>query len=169
MQLPVAMRRFAYRSGYRVMQAVWFFWRPRKRGVKCLLTSEDRVLLVRHTYGRRSWDLPGGAVKRGEPPLDAARREMREELGLAAADWTDIGQLHGSVDHRRDMIHCFRAELAPPPPLRLDHGELAAAEWFARSGLPADLSPYVAPIVAHAPVVGTRDVSEQGPSSIFSG
>ena len=40
------------------------------------------MLLVRHTYGPRAWDLPGGAIKRGEPPIDAARREMDEELGL---------------------------------------------------------------------------------------
>jgi 8-oxo-dGTP pyrophosphatase MutT (NUDIX family) len=138
------------------MQAVWFFWRPRKDGVKCLLTAEDRVLLVRHTYGRRSWDVPGGAVKRDEPPLEAARREMREELGLGAADWADIGQFRGRIDHRRDTIHCFRAELAPPPALKIDHGELDTAQWFARSELPADLSPYVIAIVSRAPAIDAR-------------
>lgn len=148
MQFPVKLRRLTYRSGYRVMQAVWFFWRPEKDGVKCLVTCEDRILLVRHTYGRRSWDLPGGAVKRAERPLHAARREMHEELGLKDAEWTDIGQLRGRVDHRRDTVHCFRAELGRPPELIVDHGELATARWFVRSELPADLSPYVIPIVS---------------------
>jgi 8-oxo-dGTP pyrophosphatase MutT (NUDIX family) len=150
MQLPVPARRLAYRSAYRVLQVIWWVWRPRKRGVKCLLTHGDRILLVRHTYGRRCWDLPGGAVKRHEEPLDAARREMREELGIRAADWSPAGDLRGTQNFRHDTISCFQAEL-PAPDVTPDPGELAAAHWFARSELPADLSPYVRPIVAHAP------------------
>jgi 8-oxo-dGTP diphosphatase len=153
MQLPVPIRRIGYRFAYRVLQVVWFVWRPEKNGVKCLVTAADRVLLVRHTYGRRSWDLPGGAVKRREPPIDAARREMEEELGLGSAPWTAIGQLRGSVDHRRDTIHLFRAEVGAPA-LTVDPGELAAVQWFARAELPADLGPYVAPVLAHAPALG---------------
>jgi 8-oxo-dGTP pyrophosphatase MutT (NUDIX family) len=153
MQLPVPIRRTTYRCGYRVLQVLWFVWRPHKDGVKCLLTTDDRVLLVRHTYGRRSWDLPGGAVKRGEPPIEAARREMEEELGLGSAPWFEMGQVRGSVDHRRDTIHVFRAEVGAPT-LTLDEGELAEARWFKRGGLPADLGPYVTPILAHAPVLG---------------
>lgn len=153
MQLPVPIRRVAYRIAYRVLQVVWFVWRPEKSGVKCLATTQDRVLLVRHTYGRRSWDLPGGAVKRGEPPLDAARREMEEELGLGSAPWTAIGQIRGSVDHRRDTIHLFQAEVGAPI-LTVDEGEIAATHWFGRTDLPEDLSPYVKPVLAHAWVLG---------------
>ncbi|MBV9416653.1 MAG: NUDIX domain-containing protein, partial [Solirubrobacterales bacterium] len=54
---------------------------------------EREVLLVRHTYGRRSWDLPGGTVRRRELPVDAARREMQEELGCRIEDWVDFGVL----------------------------------------------------------------------------
>jgi 8-oxo-dGTP diphosphatase len=156
MQLPVPIRRIGYRVAYRVLQVVWFVRRPEKNGVKCLVTTDDQVLLVRHTYGRRSWDLPGGAVKRGEPPLDAARREMEEELGLGSAAWTAIGQLLGSVDHRRDTIYLFRAEVGAPA-LTVDLGELAAVQWFERTELPADLGPYVAPVLAHVPVAGDGD------------
>lgn len=156
MQLPVPVRRVAYRCGYRVLQVIWFFWRPQLAGVKCLLTADDRVLLVRHTYGRRSWDVPGGAIKRGEPPLNAAHREMSEELGLAPTRWIEIGELRGRVDHRHDTIHCFRAEVAPDQKLSIDRGELEAAMWFARSELPADLSQFVGPIVDHAPVLTSR-------------
>ena len=146
MWLPVAVRRLGYRAAYRILQATWFFTRPRKRGVKCLLTQNDRILLVRHTYGRRSWDLPGGGVKRGEPPISAARREMREELGIQAADWSVAGELHGRQSFRRDTIYCFRAELTLPS-LQLDRGELAAAHWFGRAALPTDLGPYVLPVL----------------------
>ncbi|MEU9989350.1 NUDIX hydrolase [Streptomyces sp. NPDC048045] len=40
-----------------------------------------RVLLVNPTY-KPGWDLPGGMAEANEPPEDAARRELIEELGL---------------------------------------------------------------------------------------
>lgn len=148
----LTLRRLGYRIAYRLLQAFWFVTRPTKRGVKCVVTDRDRVLLVRHTYGRRSWDLPGGSMKRRESPLAAARREMTEELGLDGADWTAIGELHGRLDRRHDTIQCFRVELREPH-LRLDLGELATAGWFARDALPDDLGPYVGEIIAWAPEI----------------
>ncbi len=153
MPVTLTLRRLGYRAAYRVLQVFWFLARPRKRGVKCLLTCRDRVLLVRHTYGSRAWDIPGGAMKRRESPLSAARREMSEELGLDGVDWAAIGELRGNVDHRRDTIQCFRAEMCDPD-LTLDRGELAVAEWFARDGLPDDLAPYVGSVIARAPAIG---------------
>ncbi|MGI5245137.1 NUDIX domain-containing protein [Dactylosporangium sp. CA-139066] len=47
-----------------------------------------RVLLVKPNY-RESWLMPGGYVEADEFPHDAARREVREELGLTL----DIGAL----------------------------------------------------------------------------
>jgi 8-oxo-dGTP diphosphatase len=147
--LSVTLRRLGYRLAYRILQVVWLITRPSKLGVKCVFINGDRILLVRHTYGRRCWDFPGGAIKRGEAPPHAARREMHEELGIQTARWTDLGQVRGRVDHRRDTIHCFGAELATPE-LTLDLGELAVAGWFARAELPDDLGPYVLPILTGA-------------------
>jgi 8-oxo-dGTP pyrophosphatase MutT (NUDIX family) len=148
----LTLRRLGDPLANRVLQVLWFVTRPHKHGVKCVVTDRDRVLLVRHTYGSRSWDLPGGSMKRREPPLSAARREMSEELGLDGADWAAIGEVQGSVDHRRDTIHCFRVELSAPE-LRLDDGELAAAGWFSRDEMPDDVGPYVGQIVARAPAI----------------
>lgn len=43
--------------------------------------SSGRILLVDPTY-KPDWDLPGGMAEANEPPTEAARRELREELGL---------------------------------------------------------------------------------------
>lgn len=149
MELPVTLRRIAYRAGYNVLRLVWLVRRPAVDGVKCVITDGDSVLLVRHTYGTPRWDLPGGRVGRAEPPLDTARREMTEELGVQIADWNPLGELHVEIDHRRDTIHLFRTELRSPS-FRIDRGELSVVRWFRRAELPADLAPHVIPILARA-------------------
>ena len=47
--------------------------------------SENRVLLVRHSYGP-GWFLPGGGVERRETIFHSAMREVREEAGIIAEE-----------------------------------------------------------------------------------
>jgi 8-oxo-dGTP pyrophosphatase MutT (NUDIX family) len=145
-RVPVPLCRAAYRAAYATLRAYWFLRRPDIQGVKCVLTDAGSVLLVRHTYGQRVWDLPGGTVRRGEPPDRTASREMHEELGVRISDWRAIGQIHGHIDHRNDTMHCFHAELGPRA-LMLDRCELETAQWFPRADLPRDLGRFVTEIL----------------------
>ncbi len=147
MRLPVALRRPLYRLAYNVLVVYWFLARPSMTGVKCVLADADRILLVRHTYGPPLWELPGGGIKRGESPADAARREMREELGVQAEHWLELPVVRGRVNGRRDTLHCFRAEL-PNPQLTLDRGEIAEAGWFELHALPDRMGIYTERILA---------------------
>jgi 8-oxo-dGTP pyrophosphatase MutT (NUDIX family) len=47
------------------------------------------VLVGQHRFplANYAWEIPEGGGPKDEPPLDAARRELREETGLLAADW----------------------------------------------------------------------------------
>jgi 8-oxo-dGTP pyrophosphatase MutT (NUDIX family) len=155
-RLPVQVRRRAYRFAYAVLSVYWFLARPRTHGVKCVLTDNDRVLLVRHTYGCPDWDLPGGSIKPSEEPLTAARREMHEELGIAIDDWTSLGEVAGRAQHRRDTLHCFQAELDHPA-FMVDLGEIDAVRWFPRHELPADLAQYVNPVLSRLDSKGERN------------
>jgi 8-oxo-dGTP pyrophosphatase MutT (NUDIX family) len=146
-RLPVGVRRLAYRLAYAGLCTYWFVRRPRSEGVKCVLTDGDQVLLVRHTYGRPDWELPGGAIKSREQPIVAARREMHEELGIAIDDWTPLGNVWAQIHHARDTLHCYRAELRDPA-FSFARAELAAAGWFPLDRLPVDLKPYVPGILA---------------------
>lgn len=134
------------RVAYAGLRTYWFVLRPRVVGVKCVLTHGDDVLLVRHTYGNRAWDLPGGTVRRREVPRDAAEREMNEELGRRIEEWISLGELYVNTNHHDDNLHLFQARV-PDRKLNLNLTELAEAQWFPRDALPQDLGRYVRQIV----------------------
>jgi 8-oxo-dGTP pyrophosphatase MutT (NUDIX family) len=74
------------------------------------LDEMGRVLLVgqhRYALDRYSWEIPEGGVPAGESALDGARRELREETGIEAADWVEMGRSHlsNSVSDEEAVIY----------------------------------------------------------------
>lgn len=128
----VALLRLGYRVAYRLLVAWSLLRRPRVRGVMCVLRdSEDRLLLVRQTYGDRSrWELPGGHIDRGEAPRDAARREAFEELSVDIAAWDLLVQLSGTWKGLDEELHVFGASW-PGGEVQSDRVEILEARWFA--------------------------------------
>jgi 8-oxo-dGTP diphosphatase len=139
-RLRVAAMRLLYRAAWRWVQLRAAVWPRRGNGVKCAITHGRQVLLVRHTYGRRAtWYLPGGAVRRGERPLDGAAREMEEELGLRGLDFRELTTFETRLDRLAVRLTCVHAELRDPAAVRPDPVEIAEAGWFAPNALPTPL------------------------------
>ncbi|MGY0039855.1 NUDIX domain-containing protein [Pedobacter sp. NJ-S-72] len=57
-----------------------------------------------------SWEIPEGGGPLGLSPLDSAKRELQEETGLAATDWTEIQRMHlsNSVSNELAIIYVAR-------------------------------------------------------------
>ena len=151
-RLPIPARRRVFQLGYFALQCWWMIRRPRTSGVKVVLRRGDDVLLVRHTYGRRSeWDLPGGFLNEGEDPQDAALREISEELGLRAQRPVALGAIMVRSAGRRDMRHGYAADAGPDSAgLDVDEAEIAQARWFPHDALPAEASDYTRRMVGRA-------------------
>jgi 8-oxo-dGTP diphosphatase len=111
-----------------------------------LLDSAGRVLLIRFAVARDGgtfvfWATPGGSVKADETDLDAARREIKEELAVNA---TLTGPVHTSVNrfsHKNvlvdntDVFFVGRLDQANPQLHAVSDDERAAMQavrWWTR-------------------------------------
>lgn len=75
--------------------------------------SEGNAYFVRqfrYPVGREVLEVPAGKLEAGELPLECAKRELREECGLIAGKWTELGPMLSSPGYSNEVIWLFVAE-----------------------------------------------------------
>lgn len=134
------MRGWLLRVAYALLQLKWRVLRPITLGVRLAPLQDRRVLLVRHTY-QSGWHLPGGAMNRGETPLQAAKREAYEEAGVRCNVPPRLLDIYSSFDDgKNDHVAVYVAtDFRVEQPS--DRWEIADVQWFHLDSLPADTSP----------------------------
>ena len=115
------------------------------------MDDRDRVLLIkqyRHPVRSRDWELPAGLLDfDGESPLDAAKRELAEEVDLVAEDWDLLSEFMSSPGGSNEVIRVYLAR-----------GVSAAPEVFARTEEEAGIELRWVPLDEAADAVLSRDL-----------
>ncbi len=90
------IRRVAMTLAYTAFRLLTRISGKRGAGVKALVVTPDRrIVLVRHSY-MPGWHFPGGGMKRRETAEQAILRELSEEIGLVR--WSGISQSDEPLD-----------------------------------------------------------------------
>jgi len=101
-----------------------------------IFNQAGEILILKHRFRAGSgWGLPGGFLERGEQPIDALRRELREELALEIED-VEIFTAR-SFRKPKQVEVLFRGRAGGPVKPRTM--EVERAEWFSLDALPEGL------------------------------
>ena len=100
------------------------------RSSAALIINNETVLLAKRMPGGdigEKWELPGGKVKDGEEPVDALKREIREELCVDI----DVGKLvyTGGFKHggKHYQLYAYRCKIKKEPEELIEHSGWG---WF---------------------------------------
>lgn len=101
-----------------------------------IFNQAGEILLLKHRFRAGSgWGMPGGFLERGEQPIDALRRELREELALEIEDVEIFTARSFRKPKQVEILFRGRAE-GPVTPRTM---EVERAEWFSLDALPEGL------------------------------
>jgi 8-oxo-dGTP diphosphatase len=120
--------RVALRLLYRMHLTYCFLVRPSTQGVYVAIWVGDSVLMVKNSY-KSEFTLPCGGIHRHESPLDAARRELYEEVGIYAreGDLVTVGDFVNESEFKRDMVRIYEMHLDEEPRWLVDQREVTWA------------------------------------------
>jgi ADP-ribose pyrophosphatase len=79
-------------------------------------SNGDVVLLrqFRPTIGEEIYEIPAGTIEKGEAPLATAKREIIEETGLKARQWTKISEFYTAPGFCTELMHVYVARGLSP-------------------------------------------------------
>ena len=97
-------------------------------GGVCVLPilRDGTILLVeqfRYPYMEDVLEAPAGKLESGEDPFEAAKRELREETGMVATEYFDLGVDYPSPGYTNEVIHLYAARGLSDVGQKLDEGE----------------------------------------------
>ncbi|WP_308639371.1 NUDIX domain-containing protein [Paenibacillus silvisoli] len=105
-----------------------------------IIDEQNRVLLVRQTYGKEKWSIPGGMVDEGESAWVAAVRELKEEAGISVSGDMELSGLYFQP-HKNRYIYTFKAR-GYEGVIQVDNDEVDQYGFFPLDALPRPISSF---------------------------
>ena len=99
------------------------------------ILDRDHVCLLRNfrpAVGEELWEVPAGTLEPGEPPDEAAARELTEETGYQAARWRRLREFYPSPGILSEKVFLYVAQELTPGPQHLEadeHIEPRVVSW----------------------------------------
>jgi ADP-ribose pyrophosphatase len=90
------------------------------------MTNDGQVVCIRqyrHTIQDWQWELPAGLIDENLTPLEAAKKELKEETGYIAHNWISLGSFLPSPGSTNERIHLFAALDLEPSRQHLEESE----------------------------------------------
>jgi ADP-ribose pyrophosphatase len=85
----------------------------------------------RHATGQVLLEIPAGTLEPDEPPAETARRELAEEVGLAARTWTPGPQFYTAPGFCDELMHLYLAtDLSEDRSSAADADEVLEPAWM---------------------------------------
>ena len=117
-------------------------------GVGVLIFNKEGKVLFQHRIGKHAhgtWAGPGGWLEYGETFEEAAKREVREELGVDIEDLKVVGATnHIYTDEGKQVVTVFvRASKIAGEPKIMETDKHSEFGWFDLNDLPKPLMPSV--------------------------
>lgn len=80
--------------------------------VICAIKGTKILMVKQYRYATHSvqTELPAGRLERGEDPLEAAKRELREETGYLAKNWKSLGYIFTTFGICDEKLYLFKAD-----------------------------------------------------------
>lgn len=125
-----------YRDARRLHDIDWTSWRPVDRATLLFVVNDGQVLLIRKKRGLGAGKIngPGGRIDAGETPLQAALREVDEEVGVVPQRVEGAGELRFQfADGYSIHVWVFRASGCEGEPVETDE---AVPLWTAIENIP---------------------------------
>jgi ADP-ribose pyrophosphatase len=95
--------------------------------VVILPVFEDGSILLerqfRYPLGKVFIEFPAGKIDAGEDPLASAKRELEEETGYTASEWTFVCTIHNAIAYSDEHLDIFLARGLKAGNSKLDEGE----------------------------------------------
>jgi ADP-ribose pyrophosphatase len=101
--------------------------------VAILAWDGGRLAMVRqwrHATGGALLEIPAGTLEPDEPPDETARRELAEEVGLAAARWEDGPRFYTAPGFCDELMHLYLATDLSDADGEADADELLEPLWL---------------------------------------
>jgi len=107
-----------------------------------ILNEQDSVLLVKHSYGRLNWELPGGGNEEGESIVETVLREVREETGLQVIAVHTSGIYYEPETGMHHFVFWCRPQDGTFSDLHIDNDEITECVFWSPDALPRPISDF---------------------------